>query len=64
MAKKDPKIAAQERAWRAQDALATLTRAETIRTDAKLMADVRKYANSQVKTLAKVALTPTNRRAK
>lgn len=49
------RISADEKRWRAQDALSTLTRAEQIRADKSLMADVKKYAQAQVQTLSKVA---------
>lgn len=63
MARK-PKITADERRWRAQDALSTLTRAESIRSDKTLMADVKKYATQQVQTLTKVTGTPARPAAK
>lgn len=56
MAKK-PTISAQERAWRAQDALRTLTQAQEIQKDRTLMRDVKKVAQQQVQTLSKVAGT-------
>lgn len=45
---------AQERKWRAEDALRTLTRADEIKRDAGLLRDVKRYASEQVKTLQKV----------
>jgi hypothetical protein len=62
-----PKLSAEDKRWRAENALQTLTRAEQIRADSALMADVKKYAQDQVKTLSKVAgatpdKTPTSRR--
>lgn len=47
--------AAQERRWRAEDALRTLSRADEIKRDAGLMRDVRGMANEQMKALQKVA---------
>lgn len=47
--------AQQERRWRAEDALRTLSRAEEIKRDAGLMRDVRGMANEQMKALGKVA---------
>lgn len=52
---KAPKISAQERKWRAQDALSTITRAAEIQRDRALMADVKKVAQEQVKSLSVVA---------
>jgi len=48
---KSPKPSPQERAWRAQDALHVLARAQEIQKDKGLMSDVKKH----VQTLAKVA---------
>lgn len=45
---------AQERKWRAEDALRTLTRAAEIRKDKALMADVEALAKQQQKTLAAI----------
>lgn len=42
---------AQERKWRAEDALRTLTRAEECKRDKQLMGDVRRLANEQMKSL-------------
>lgn len=53
MAKKSQVVgvsAADERKWRAEDALRTLTRADEIRKDAQLMRDVKKCAAEQIKT--------------
>lgn len=50
-----PRLSEDEKRWRAQEALSTLTRAEQIRADTALMADVKKYAQAQVRTLTKVA---------
>lgn len=44
-----------ENKYRAEDALRTLTRANEIRKDRTLMADVKKCANEQMKTLSSVA---------
>lgn len=49
------RISADERKWRAQDALRTLTEADRIRNDKTLMSDVRKHATQQISTLSKVA---------
>lgn len=40
--------------WECEDAIRTLTRAEEIKKDAKLMSHVRKHAAEQQKTLARV----------
>ena len=53
--KSTPRVTKQEREWRAQEALSTLTRAQAIQGDRRLMADVKKIAAQQVKTLSKVA---------
>lgn len=42
---------AERRKWEAQDALRTITRAEEIRRDRGLMAEVKKCAREQVKSL-------------
>jgi hypothetical protein len=47
--------AAQERKWRAQDALNTITRAGEIQRDRSLMRDVKVLAKEQMKTLQGVA---------
>lgn len=52
---KAPTISAQERKWRAQDALSTITRAAEIQKDRALMSEVRKIAQQQVKSLSEVA---------
>lgn len=62
MARK-PTVSPQERQWRAQDALHTLTRAQEIQKDSRLMADVRKFAKQQVQTLSKVAGPPAKKPA-
>jgi len=49
---------AQDRKYRAEDALRTITRADEIKKDRALMGDVRKLANEQMKTLASVAGKP------
>lgn len=59
-----PRISAQEKEWRAQEALSTLTRANQIQSDRSLMADVKKYAAKQVATLSKVAGTTKKPAAK
>lgn len=60
MARK-PTLSRQERDWRAQDALHTLTRAQEIQKDRTLMADVKKIAAKQVQTLSKVAGAPARK---
>jgi recombinational DNA repair protein (RecF pathway) len=50
-----PKVSANERQWRAQDALRTLTQAQEIQRNPTLMRDVKKVAAQQVKTLSSVA---------
>lgn len=47
--------AADERKWRAQSALETITRAADMQKDKGLMRDVKKLAAEQVKTLSSVA---------
>lgn len=42
---------AERRKWEAQDALRTITRAEEIKRDRSLMAEVKKCAREQVKSL-------------
>lgn len=42
---------AERRKWEAQDALRTITRAEEIKRDRGLMAEVKKCAREQVKSL-------------
>ena len=49
-----PKLTAQDRAWRAEDALRTIARAEEIRRDAGLMRDVKKVAAKQIQSLSRV----------
>jgi hypothetical protein len=44
----------QERKWRAESALDTLTRAEEIKKDAGLMRDVKKVADTRVKAVESV----------
>ena len=52
------KVEAQrERKWAAENALSTLTRAVEIKSDTRLMADVRKLAVTQSRSLANVAGT-------
>ena len=43
-----------DRAWEAQDALRTLTRAEEIRSNKKLMSDVKREAAKQAAVAQKV----------
>ena len=60
MARK-PKAAAApppDRDWEARDALSTLTRAEQIKSDPKMMARVRPLARQQKEALSKFARTP------
>lgn len=49
-----PEYEAQERKYRAEDALRTLTRAKEIERDRPLMRDVKACAKEQMKTLANV----------
>ena len=44
-------IAAEERKWRAEDAMRTIMRAEEIRKDTRLMADVKRMAKEQASKL-------------
>jgi len=44
--------------WEAKDALHTLTRAEEIKSDPKLMAKVREHAQHHRQALAKIARAP------
>lgn len=60
MAKK-PTLSPEDRRWRAESALRTLTEAESIRSNAGLMRDVARHAQAQVKTLTKVATTPAKK---
>ena len=46
--------ALQERQWRAEDALRTITRADEIKRDTTLMRDVKQIANKQLQTLNKI----------
>lgn len=43
-----------ERRWEVEDAMRTLVRAEELRSDAKLMADVKAHAAEQAKKMAAV----------
>ena len=53
---------AQERVWRAQDALRTIQSAEQFKADKGLMRDVQTLAQQQVKVLQLVAGKPTTKR--
>ena len=59
-------LSAQDRAWMAEDAMRTLTRAAEIQADKRLMADVKKVAKAQIQTLSKVAAPakPASRKKK
>lgn len=46
-----PTIGADERRWRAEDAMRTIMRAEDHKKDAKLMSDVKKLAKEQASKL-------------
>ena len=46
---------AEDRKWKAEDALRTLNRADEIQRDGKLMADVKKLAQQQIQSLVKHA---------
>lgn len=63
MAKK-PTISPEDRRWRAESALRTLTEAEAIRSNRTLMRDVARTAQAQVKTLSKVAAPAKTARKK
>lgn len=49
-----PKMTAQERQYRAEDALRTIARAEEIRKDAGLMREVKTHAKRQIASLSRV----------
>ena len=53
---------AEMRKWQTEEALRTMTRAEEIRRDPKLMADVKKLASVQQRMLSSVAGKPTVKR--
>ena len=55
---------AQERQWRAQDALRTLARAAEIQANKRLMGDVKREARQQIQSIAKVAGKPAPARKK
>lgn len=46
---------AEMRKWEIESAMNTLRRAEEIRKDAKMMTDVKKFAQEQIKMLGNVA---------
>lgn len=46
-----PTMAADERKWRAEDAMRTIMRADEHRKDSKLMSDVKKLAKEQASKL-------------
>lgn len=50
-----PRMSAEDKRWRAEDAIRTLTRADEIKRDAGLMREVKRMAGQQAKTLQKVA---------
>lgn len=55
MAKKaEAAYAAEDKKWRAEDALRTLTRAEEIRGDGALMKDVERCRQEKMRELAKI----------
>lgn len=58
----DPKYAAQERMWRAESALSTIAAAEKHKQDAGLMRDVKRLAAQQIKSLSRVARTPSRKK--
>lgn len=58
------RISAQEREWRAQDDLRTLTQAQAIQSDKSRLAAVQKHAAKQVATLNKVTGTGARKRGK
>lgn len=49
--KKTGGLVASERKWEIENALSTLKRADEIRKDSKMMADVKKLANEQMSVL-------------
>ena len=54
--------AAQERRWKAEEALRTMQRVEEIKRDTGLMRDARALAKQQMQSLAKVAKAPAKRK--
>lgn len=48
----EPKMASEEWKWKVEDAARTLTRAEEIRADAKLLAAAKKEMQKQQKAIA------------
>lgn len=58
MPHRTPRLSAQEKQWRAQDDIRTLTQAEAIRSDPGRMAEAKKHATQQVRTLTKVSGKP------
>ena len=57
-------ISADEKRWRAEEALRTLSRADEIRANKSLMRDVQAHAKAQVAALNKVAGGTTRSRKK
>jgi hypothetical protein len=47
-------LSTEQHKWQTEDALRTITRAEEIKTDRKLMQDVKRLATQQQKTLSRV----------
>lgn len=54
----DKKYAQQEKIWRAESALRTITQAEEHKRDPGLMRDVKRIATQQIRSLSKVASRP------
>lgn len=48
-----PQVCGPDRKWEVEDALRTLNRAEEIRRDKRMMRDVGKLAQEQIKSLQK-----------
>lgn len=49
-----PRMSSQEREWRAQDDLRTLTAADAVRSDPRRMAAVKDHAQKQMATIKAV----------
>lgn len=61
MAKKSaPEACGPDRKWEVEDALRTLNRAEELRKDKRMMADVKKLATEQIKSLSKHLVADTD----
>jgi len=51
---KKPVVMHPERKWEVEDAMRVLTRAEQLKKDAKLMADVKRHADEQAAQMKKI----------